>query len=130
MEERDSPRNDFPKSNRLRKPKEFRNVFNNGQKVVTHTLVFHVLRTALGASRLGLAVSRKVGKATRRNKVKRRIREVFRVRKHDFPGDYDMVVYPRRGVLEKSFQDYESSFDTLISILERRRKGKDKSPRK
>ena len=88
--------------------------------MVTHTLIFHALKTDLGGPRLGLAVSKKVGKAVTRNKVKRRIREVFRTIKYDFPASFDLVVYPRKGVLEKSFEDYQHSFEVILNILERR----------
>jgi len=127
LEERDLPDNTFPKSSRLRKSSEFKEVFRKGRKIVTHTLVFHVLKTNLGGPRLGLAVSRKVGKAVRRNKVKRRIREVFRTRKQVFPASYDLVVYPRRGVLEKSIVDYCESFEILLTKLNRT--GPEKTPR-
>jgi ribonuclease P protein component len=115
------PDNDFPKSSRLRKSSEFKEVFRKGRKIVTQTLVFHVLKTNLGGPRLGLAVSRKVGKAVKRNKVKRRIREVFRTRKNVFPASYDLVVYPRKGVLDKGIADYCDSFEFLLTKLNRKR---------
>lgn len=126
--ERDLQSNGFPKELRLRKPAEFRNVFQNGKKIVTHTLVFHALKTNLEDSRLGLAVSRKVGKAVRRNKVKRRIREVFRCVHRTLPGSYDLVVYPRRGVLEKTIEDYRHSFHILSKVLEKRGRQTPKNP--
>ncbi len=119
--EKDLPDNTFPKSSRLLKSSDFKEVFRKGRKIVTHTLVFHVLKTNLSGPRLGLAVSRKVGKAVRRNKVKRRIREVFRTRKNVFPASYDLVVYPRKGVLEKGIEDYCESFEILMTRLNRTR---------
>jgi len=89
---------------------------------VTHALVFHVRRTDGETSRLGLAVSRKVGKAVKRNRIKRRIRDIFRCRKQELPGSYDLVVYPRKGILEKGFVDYQSSFDVLLKILKRKQR--------
>ncbi len=111
----------FPKTNHLLKSAEFRNVFNKGRKTVTASLVFHVLRTDLGEPRLGLAVSRKVGNAVVRNFVKRRIREAFREKKSSFSESYDIVVYPRRGILEKDFRDYLKSFDNLLSRIRKAR---------
>ena len=119
-EERDLRDNRFPKSNRLLKSAEFRKVFDQGRKVVTSTLVFHYLRTHLTEPRLGLAVSRKVGKAVVRNKVKRRIREAFRLEKKRFPQAFDIVVYPRKGILDKHFDDYLQSFDILIAKIQRK----------
>lgn len=48
--------------------------------------------------RLGLTVSRKIGKSVRRNRVKRLIREYFRLHQHDFRLRADIVVVPKRGV--------------------------------
>lgn len=49
-----------------------------------------------GLTKLGLSVSRKVGKAVVRNRIKRRLREAFRLMQHELPGGYDVVVVVRR----------------------------------
>ncbi|QTD53701.1 ribonuclease P protein component [Sulfidibacter corallicola] len=109
----------FLKRNHLRKSSEFQKVFQRGRKVVTYTLIFRVLPNDLPESRIGLTVSRKVGKATKRNLIKRRVREAFRERKALFPQGFDIVISPRRGILERSFQDYQKSFDILLRKLQR-----------
>jgi ribonuclease P protein component len=80
----------FPKSARLRRTPEFRNTFDQGQKMVCGPLVLYaairtpnVLNPPSGSPdpagfRLGLVVSRKVGNAVVRNRVKRGLREAFR----------------------------------------------------
>jgi len=113
------PDNRFPRAHRLRKSGEFKAVFSKGKKVITSTLVFHAMPTDLDHPRLGLAVSRKVGKAVKRNKVKRRIREAFRHCSGSFPASFDLVVYPRKGTLEKHFGDYVDAFEVLIKRVGR-----------
>ncbi len=70
----------FPPAARLRRPADFRHVFRDGKRVGGRYLVVHVLLQEEGVSRLGLAVSRKVGRAVVRNRVRRRLREIFRRR--------------------------------------------------
>lgn len=56
-----------------------------------------VVATASGSSRLGLVVSRRVGKAHDRNRVKRRIREFFRTRRPILAGPLELVVVAKPG---------------------------------
>lgn len=129
LAERDLLHKRFPREHRLRKSKEFKTVFSKGKKVITPTLIFHAMPTELDHCRLGLAVSRKVGKAVKRNKVKRRIREAFRLQHGSFPASFDLVVYPRRGVLEKTFDDYLQAFQILCHRVGKSKRQKESRDR-
>jgi len=107
------PDNCFDKQNRIRKAKDFEQVFQKGFKLITPTLIFRILVNDEESNRLGLAVPKKVGNAVIRNLVKRRIREAFRLTQASFATRIDIVVSPRRGIREKSFQDYLQSFEFL-----------------
>ncbi|MEM7245235.1 MAG: ribonuclease P protein component [Acidobacteriota bacterium] len=86
----------FPPAARLRRPEEFRSVFRDGKRVGGRYLVVHALLREEGPSRLGLAVSRKVGRAIVRNRVRRRLREIFRRRlRHEIENEgmtFDLVL--------------------------------------
>jgi ribonuclease P protein component len=60
--------------------------------------------------RLGLTVSRQVGKAVVRNRVKRRLREIFRTRRPELPGCYDIVVHTRTEIRDLSFDELARAF--------------------
>ena len=109
----------FRKHNRLLKSADFQNVYQHGFKVVTHTLIFRVFPSEHEEPRIGLAISRKVGKAVKRNLIKRRTREAFREKKASFKKGFDIVVSPRRGILDRDFQDYLKSFDILLKKINR-----------
>lgn len=84
----------FRKCERLLKSPEFDRVFRQGSSVSDASFTVKATANGLGHGRLGLVVSRKVGRAVRRNRLKRVIREVFRLNKASFAG-MDVVVIPR-----------------------------------
>ena len=104
-----STRNKFPKASRLLLRKEFQVVLSQGTKVVTPGLVVLGKPNESDSSRLGLLVSKKIGNAVIRNRLKRRIREVFRVRSKKTEG-YDIVVIARQRLKNMSYQDLERSW--------------------
>lgn len=87
--------NTLPKSHRLRRPAEFRRVYDQGRSAADAVLVVYALANQLPFSRLGLSVSRKVGGAVARNRWKRLLREAFRHVRGDLPPGCDLVLIPR-----------------------------------
>jgi ribonuclease P protein component len=65
-------------------------------------------------SRFGLTTPRKLGKAHERNRIKRRIREILRIKQDLLPVGFDVVVNPRRSVGERSFLDLQSELLFLL----------------
>jgi ribonuclease P protein component len=81
---------------RLSSRKEFRRVFEEGRKTVGRNSIVWAVPSSTGKPRLGLSVSGKVGNAVRRNRLKRLVREAFRLNRSELSG-WDMVVYLRPG---------------------------------
>ena len=63
---------------RLRCPRAYQRVFEQGEKLVGSLFVLYVLPTSESYSRLGIAVSKRIGNAVVRNRIKRYLREMFR----------------------------------------------------
>jgi len=85
----------FPPAARVRSGREYRQVFADSQRLSTRCFSLHVRPHAGGFSRLGMAVSRKVSpEAVVRNRIKRQIRESFRLRRGTLP-TADLVVVAR-----------------------------------
>lgn len=72
-----------------------------------------VLDTDAPAARLGVAATRKLGGAVKRNRAKRLAREVFR--RHKPAGGHDIVIVPRREMLDAPFPHLESDFNELLN---------------
>lgn len=91
----DTIRYTFTKAERLLRKKEFDKVFDEGTVFKNKFLVLYVAPGVQKCSRMGLVVSKKIGNAVRRNRVKRLLREVFRLNKNRLTVPVDIVIIPR-----------------------------------
>ena len=96
----------FKSSNRLKRPEEFKRVFASNQKVVDKTFLFLAKKNDLNRPRLGLAVPKKhIQSAVERNRLKRIIRESFRLKQKLLTGkDIVVVVREKIEVNKKSIE--------------------------
>jgi len=86
----------FPPEARIRKTREFDNVFKNGCKFVEKNVVVYYHPNSRPLSRLGVIVPKRVGRAVTRNRVKRQVREIFRINREDLSAGVDIVVIARK----------------------------------
>lgn len=82
----------FRKSERILSPVDYAKVRKTGRRVHTRSLTLFIAPNKLGIKRIGLAVSSKVANSVGRNRVKRLIREVFRLDKAMFPEGCDVLI--------------------------------------
>jgi ribonuclease P protein component len=96
----------FRRLERLHRKSDFRRVFQEGRRYSASGLTVWVYRPSMGHStpagpervqhpRLGLAIPKSYGNAVARNRMKRLLREAFRLNKHRLPADVDMVFSAR-----------------------------------
>lgn len=105
--------NSFPPAWRLHCRNEFDLVWKGGRKrQAAHFLVI-VMQRPCGPTRLGLTVSRKIGGAVARNRVKRMLREFFRLSYNRLPASVDLVVVAKKGAAELSFEEVATELEFL-----------------
>lgn len=96
----------------------FKQVYNHRQSVANQLLVMYVKENNLPLSRLGISISRKVGNAVIRNRVKRLVKEQLRLNKGKIAPGYDLVVVVRAGAAGANFLQIGQS---LFNLLNRQR---------
>lgn len=88
-------RRTYRRRHRLSRSRDFDAVYREGLRRSRWPLLIFGKPNNLGHHRLGLSVSRRVGNAVMRNRIKRRLREAFRLSQPDWPGAYDLVAVVR-----------------------------------
>ena len=79
----------------LRRPADFRRVYERRRSVSDARLIVYACPNGLPHLRLGLSVSKKVGGAVKRNRLRRLFREAFRLTRHQMPAGLDLILIPR-----------------------------------
>jgi len=100
----------FTKQDRLLKKDEFINVFKRGKRRRFKSFTFIFKENGLDRSRLGLVVSRAVGKAHYRNYIKRITREIFRLNRSRLINNIDLVVQVNPGAARPEYKNLEQDF--------------------
>jgi ribonuclease P protein component len=107
----------FTKADRILKRSQFI-AFRRGSKKIDGSFFFAAIRpNELPHCRLGITVTRKVGKAAQRNRIKRRIREYFRLNRHRIIGNWDIHLIAKKGAGEIDFAQASSSLKRIFRQL-------------
>lgn len=97
---------------------EFRRIYRKGKSAVSPQLVIYCQRNRRGHSRLGVSVSTKLGCAVVRNRVRRRIREIYRLNKAKMLPGYDLIVVARVRAVDMPYAKLEKQYLHCLSQLE------------
>lgn len=95
----------------------FRRLYAKGKSAAAPALVLYVRRNGSRENRLGLTVSTKVGCAVVRNRIRRRLREIYRLNEDKLTGGCDVVVVARTRAAQSSYRQLEKSFLYLADKL-------------
>ena len=104
----------------LKKSYEFRRLYSKGKSAGMPLIVVYFRKTGRSYNQIGITVSNKIGNAVMRNRIRRRIREIYRTNEEKFVCGFDMVIVARirsrycsYGQLEKEFLDACSRLGAL-----------------
>lgn len=104
----------FGKDERIRKRQDYLRIYQQG--VRSHTRRFTVITcpNQSGIRRLGMTVGKKVGNAVQRNRIKRLLREFFRLNKSKLPAAQDIVIIAKRGILPLTYSDVCTDLESRL----------------
>lgn len=94
----------------LKKNSDFRRLYAKGKSVVNPYLVLYCRRNRRGENRLGYTVSTKLGSAVVRNRVRRRFREIVRLRSPEMKQGWDIVLVARSRSVKAAYQKLDAAF--------------------
>lgn len=105
------------KENRIRKNAEFRRVYRKGKSFSNRLLVLYVYKNYIlkDINRIGISVSKKVGKSVVRSRVKRLIGESYRLNSSNLKKGHDFVIIARTACNGKRYSDIEDSIKNLFN---------------
>lgn len=99
---------------------------DKGAKVPAGPLLALALRNDLGGrTRVGFTVSTKVGNAVIRNRIRRRLREIFRKRRSELPAGIDLVLVARASAAQADFDELARAFEGIARKLRGMFRGSD-----
>jgi ribonuclease P protein component len=106
----------------VRKRSEFERIQSTGSRVNTERFVLILARQTdpVGAARLGITASRRIGNAVARSRAKRLVREAFRATSELFPPELDLVVVVRRPLGDLKLQAVVEEWQAAASTIRRR----------
>ena len=105
------------KYGKIKKTWQFRKIYQEGDRYFSNLFILYVLPNNTRENRIGLTVTKKVGISVQRNRIKRVIREVFRLLEGITPGN-DLVVVARRSAVNLK---YSQALKALVYLLYRAR---------
>ena len=110
---------EYPRRFRIRKRREFLRIQQSRKGTRTRHFIVIVNPGPESGGRLGITVSRKVGNAVDRNRVKRRVREFFRLHRRELQPAHDLLIIARAGAHELSFRDVERELAGALGLRDR-----------
>ena len=103
----------LPRNRILKKKKDFQAVYSRGKSYANRFLVLYVFRSQGLQGKVGFAAGKKLGNAVKRNRVKRLLRESYRMHQNEIREGCSLLLVGRKAAVEARCQDLEKAFLAL-----------------
>jgi ribonuclease P protein component len=116
-----NPGTGFPPEARLLRHADFERVYKQGQRhFASHMTVFYLRRPEASNLRIGFTVSRKLGGAVQRNRMRRRLREAVRLQRQKATVGADVVINPKASLLRADFLELLQQVAAAFGVIQRK----------
>ena len=99
----DTPRLDLPRACRLVRRVEYDAVYREGRRRTSREFTVFLRANGLSVSRFGWSIKKALGSAVRRNRIRRRLREILRLHRQEIAPGWDIVIHPRSSAATAKF---------------------------
>lgn len=106
----------FPRACRLVRRADFDAVYREGRKRTSREFAVFLRANGLPLSRFGWSIKKALGRAVRRNRIRRRVREIVRLHRSKIAAGWDVVIHPRASA---AAADFEALAADLLRLLPR-----------
>ncbi|MCR5509117.1 MAG: ribonuclease P protein component [Lachnospiraceae bacterium] len=103
-------------TNSLKKNEDFRTVYSKGRSRADRYFVLYVLENGTDYNRLGISVSKKTGNSVVRHRIKRLVKESYRLHEKMFNSGLDIVVIARSGAAGLNYNNVETALLHLLKL--------------
>ena len=95
---------------------EFKKVYSGGKNYWNKYLIIYVRKNNLNYTRIGYSISKKVGNSVVRNKIRRRMKEIYRLKLNKIKEGYDIIIIPKRNAVNISYLELESAMLHIFKL--------------
>jgi ribonuclease P protein component len=106
----------FARVERINDPQDFKRVMKSGRRITSRNFILFMKQNRNAFHRLGIVVKKEIGAATFRNRIKRYVREFFRLHKHEMKGSFDAVLLVKKGCSVNRYTEAEEELRGLFSL--------------
>ena len=101
----------------LKKSHEFKRLYNKGKSSASQHVAIYVRPNGTEFNRIGITVSGKIGGAVVRNRIRRRLKEIYRLNEKSLKPGFDIVIAARRKCISANYHEIETSVLTVFRKL-------------
>ena len=100
----------------IKSNRDFQRVYKRGKRAWNSNFTIYYLKNHRDETRFGITVTKKIGNAVERNRLKRRIKEIIRHHREILPIGYDIIIIPKKNTNDLVFNQLEKSLLHVFSV--------------